>query len=225
MLNSADAPSTEKLAATPPAARDVQPIAQPVPQRADAPAAVPPRPHSPAIPSGLHGIASSHPYSTAFLIGAALSGSVLAGAAAGRVAMNRIATGAAGGAGSGGSRGLATAAAPPLRNALKPGTGGQVKLPGAAVAAGDVDARLARLETLVREMHINQRGFLDTIVNAQPNISSRLNGIAAALAVQAKEHKKTAEGLNKVRVCVCVCVCAIARSRRESSSFCAVAWS
>lgn len=51
-----------------------------------------------------------------------------------------------------------------------------------------MDARLARSETLLREMHIRQKGFLDTIVAAQPDISARLGKIEKTLADGAKER-------------------------------------
>lgn len=63
-------------------------------------------------------------------------------------------------------------------------THGKGKTPGGVDSApkGENDARLARLETLVREMHIQQKGFLATIVANQPSITGRLAGIEDALA-------------------------------------------
>jgi hypothetical protein len=187
------------------------------------------------------GIASTHPYSTAFLMGAALSGSILAGAAVARVAMTRVGAnavrsgaggggGVVGGAGSGagGSRAFASVVAKPrtqdptVGQSMPQGRGttavaadvGAGTAP--ATAKGEYDTRLARLETFVREMHIQQKGFLDTIVSSQPRIAVRLARIEDSLAADAaKKNSANGAGLTKVSE---IWTAVVARYRKRSGA-------
>jgi len=52
-----------------------------------------------------------------------------------------------------------------------------------------MDTHIAQVQSLLREMHLNQKGFIDTIVSAQPRISSRLAKIEDTLAADAAVRK------------------------------------
>lgn len=107
------------------------------------------------MPGGFVGLAAAHPYSTAFLMGAMFTGSCLAGAAAANYAFKRSLTG--------GARAVSSASSSAQR-----GAGDVARFPVRPTMGPEFDARLAKMEAMLREVQQAQQAQRDATSSVAP---------------------------------------------------------